>query len=244
MCKIFISESIERILKRIVDVYKKDIENHRVYCHSITKDGKTYTGTDTVRIKLEYFEEFKASLENGTSDLLICEKGKEDEAKLDLLDAISKWYEPLCQNDINAIENDVYVQEELMKLIIKMSSKKLKEAQNLLNFINDYSPEVEHYQIKDFRLVNSEEDFKKILTAYNTSQELTSLSSLKENFNDIRISMISMDAFEIYKKKGIYEDYKKFFTEHISDDLDSYIKMFNIWHDVRETAIFYIYVPK
>ncbi len=76
---IFLPESIERILERIGEAYKRDIKKHRSYYSSISKNGKKYTGTDTVKIQLEYFEEFKTSLENGTSQLLVCEEGKEDE---------------------------------------------------------------------------------------------------------------------------------------------------------------------
>ena len=54
-----------------------------------------------------------------------------------------------------------------------------------------------------------------------------------------------MDWTTIYKKKGIFEDYQRFCHEHIGDmGFDDALKMFNLWHDVRETAIYYIYAPR
>ena len=62
---IFLPESIERTLERIGDAYKRKIKN-----------GKKDKENNTVKTQLEYFEKFKASLENGTNQLLICEEGK------------------------------------------------------------------------------------------------------------------------------------------------------------------------
>ena len=54
-----------------------------------------------------------------------------------------------------------------------------------------------------------------------------------------------MDRMSIYKKKGIFEVYQRFCKEHLGDmNFDNAFKMFNLWHDERETAIYYIYAPK
>lgn len=58
---IYLPESVERTLARIEEAYKRDIKKRRSYYSSIIKDGKTYTGTDTVKIMLEDFKKFKAS---------------------------------------------------------------------------------------------------------------------------------------------------------------------------------------
>ena len=193
---IFLPESIERILERIGEAYKRDIKKRRSYYSSISKNGKKYTGTDTVKIQLEYFEEFKTSLENGTSQLLVCEEGKEDEAKIRLMN--SSW----GQDDA-------------------------------------------HYKIKDFRLVESEEEFEKILNKFDDAEELTASKWNIVDYTTIRVALVPMDRRTILIRKGLFEDYKRFYKEHLSDmNFDSAFKMFNLWHDVRETAIYYIYAPK
>lgn len=248
---IFVPESIERTLLRITEAYKRDIKKGKSYYSSISKDGKTYTGTDTVRIQLEYFEAFKEKLENGTSELLICEKGKENEAKIRLMYAIGKFLEPLWQNDIYLIVNDVYIQRGLISRIKKLStkSKTKKEALNLLEFINtahysSWGQDDENFEIRDFRLVDSEKDFDEILQKFKEAEELTA-RDLITDYTTIRVAWVPIDYITIYQKKGIYEEYLRFFSEHLNDsNFDDAIKMFNLWHDVRETAIYYIYAPK
>ena len=249
---IFLPESIERSLERIEEVYKRDIKKRRSYYHSISKNGKKYTGTDTVRIQLEYFQEFRESLENGTSPLLICEEGKEDEAKIRLMYAVWEWYEPLWGEDVYRVENDVYIQRGLKKRIERLSTepKTQKEALNLLGFLNNayqssWGQEDSRYKIKDFRLVKSEEEFEKILNKFKDAEELTASKRLIVDYTTIRVALVPMDWSTIHKKKGIFEEYQRFLNEHLYDrNFNNAFDMFNLWHDVRETAIYYIYAPE
>lgn len=238
---IFLPESIERTLERIGDAYKSKIKN-----------GKKDKENNTVKTQLEYFEKFKASLENGTNQLLICEEGKEDEAKIRLMYAVWEWYKPLCMEDIHRVENDAYIQNGLKERLERLCSdaKLKKEALNLLGFLNNaYSSSWgqgdTHYKIKDFRLVESEEEFEKILNEFYSAEELTASPWLIVEYTTIRVALVPMDWTTIYKKKGIFEDYQRFCHEHIGDmGFDDALKMFNLWHDVRETAIYYIYAPR
>lgn len=249
---IFLPESIERTLERLKEAYNRDIKKHRSYCSSISENGKTYTGTDTVKIVLKHFEEFKASLENGTSDLLVCKEGEEDEAKIRLMQAVLEWYKPLWMEDVYLVKNDVYIQRGLKKRIKELCSKRntKKEALNLLEFLNDaykssWSQEDELYKVRDFRLVKSKEEFEKILDKFDGVKDLTAIKSSIVDYTTIRVALVPMDLTTMYKKKGIFEDYQQFCKKHLGDtNFDDAIKMFNLWHDVRETAIYYIYAPK
>ena len=249
---IFLPESIERTLERIEEAYKKDIKKHKVYFSSILKDGKKYTGTDTVRIQLESFKQFKESLKCETSKFLVCEEGKEDDAKIRLMYAIREWYKPLLNEDIYRIENDVYIQSDLKKRLKKLSTKPRtkKEALNLLEFFNNafnssWGPVDSQYKIRDFRLVNSKEKFEKILNEFNNVEELTDDKDLVVDFTTIRVALVTMDWVTIYKRKGIFEEYQRFYKKHLgSMNFNDELKMFNLWHDVRETAIYYIYAPE
>ena len=248
---IYLPESVERTLKRIEEAYNRDIKKGRSYYSYITKDGKTYTGTDTVRIKLESFKEFKASLENGTSELLVCEEGEEEKAKIRLMNAIYRYYEPLWGDEIGIINNDVYIQRGLRKRIQSLTrhSQTKEEAKGLLEFIDrahysSWGQGDAYYKIRDFRLVNSEEEFEKILTELH-AEELTGQAYLLIDYTTIRVAWVAVDWRTIYKKKGINEDFQRLRKEHIGDmEFDDIWKNFDIWHDVRETAIYYIYAPK
>ena len=248
---IFLPESIKRILERIEEAYKRDIMRRRAYYSSISKNGKTYKGTDTVKFQLESFQEFKASLENGTSPLLTCEEGKEDEAKIRLMHAVYKWFEPLGMEDIYRIKNDVYIQRGLKSRIKKLSKnlKTKEESLCLLRFLNyayasSWGQEDENYEVRDFRLVESEEEFEKILKKYRDAEDLTANEGTVD-FTTIRVALVPIDEVSIYKDKGIWEEYRQFIERYlVCLKISDLIKMFNLWHDVRETAIYYIYVPK
>lgn len=248
---IFIPESIKRILKRIENAYQEDLAKGVAYCYAIDKNGQLYTGTDAVRIQLENFKEFKTSLEDGTSELLMCEEGKEDEAKIRLMHAIGKFYEPLSSKNIMIIKRDVYVQRGLKTRIKKFraKTKKYGEASNLLELIRDahwssWGQGDSEYEVRDLRLAESEAEFEAILTTEGAI-ELTKSKNLLVEFTSIRVALVTLDEMDIYQDKGIFEDYKRFLNEHLKcKDFDDAMKMFNLWHDVRETAIYYVYVPK
>lgn len=191
-------------------------------------------------------------MENGTSQLLVCEEGKEDEAKIRLMYAVWEWYEPLSMEDVYRVENDVYIQRGLRERIESLGNEceTQKEALNLLGFLNNaynssWGQEDAHYKIKDFRLVESEEEFERILNEFNGADELTASKWLIVDYTTIRVALVPMDWRTILKKKGIFEDYQRFCKEHLGDmNFDDAFKMFKLWHDVRETAIYYIYAPK
>ena len=119
---IFLPESIERTLERLKEAYNRDIKKHRSYCSSISENGKTYTGTDTVKIVLKHFEEFKASLENGTSDLLVCKEGEEDEGEVVIL--------KVEDSDDEESEEESYVSvedEDTLNKVFEIFKEKFKD---------------------------------------------------------------------------------------------------------------------
>lgn len=247
MKKIYLPESIERILERIEDIYNLELQNL-----SFFKNESDHTKVDAVKFQLEQFKEFKTSLENGTNILLLCEEGKEDESKVLLMHSIEKLYNHMSADNICRINNDVYIQTELQQRLKKLNRCKLlkTECKNILNFMHtaynsSWGQSDAYYKVKDFRLVESEEAFEEIISKFHDAEELTNHTLLISNFTTIRIAFVPMNFSTIYKKKGIWEDYQKFWKEHLSDNnLDTAIKMFNLWHDIRETAIYYIYVPE
>lgn len=248
---IYLSESIERILERTLEILKKDVERKRTCSSYALSEGKVYYGTDIAQMQLERFQEFKASLEDETNPLLVCDEGKEDEAKIRLMYAIAKFYEPLYQSDIDFITHDVHVQKGLREQIEKLSTqrKTKKEALSLLDFIdNAYSSSWgqmdENYKMRDFRLVETEEEFQKILDNFKEAEELVADKNIIK-FTTIRVAFIPIDCITLYKKKGIYEEYKRLLkTPFKGVCFEDVLEMFDLWHDVRETAIYCVYAPE
>ncbi len=214
---IYLSESIERMLERIEIVCKRDIKKCKAYFSMVTRDGKNYYGSDTVRFWLEDFKAFKAALLDGSSEYLKCEEGFEEEAKISLMQAIYAWMSPFWSDDISWIQNDVYVQRGLKKRIERLADlpETHDEAENLLNFIekaycSGWGQMDEYYKIKEFRMLDTEEEFEEILHSSTVAEELTRRKYLIVDFKVIRVAIIPEDWRSIHKKKGIFEDYNRF----------------------------------
>lgn len=234
---IFLPASIERTLERISEAYKRDIKKGRPYAKK----------------QLEVFEAFKASLENGTSELLNCNYGREYEAKIRLMHKIEKFYDPLLQSDLNLILNDVFIQNGLIAQLDKLcaDNKTQAGASALLNFIytahsSSWGPsDSDGFRIRDFRLAKSEKEFEEILNKFKNAEELSNSNNLFLDLATIRVAFIPVSREMIYKSKGIYEERSRFVNEIFATPLNfsDALKMYDLWHDVRETAIYYICAP-
>ncbi len=252
---IYLPEIFKRTFDRIEEIYRRDIAKGERYCSSITRRGTTYYGTDTVRVYLDMFREFREDLEKGTSPLLQCEDGYEEVAKVKLMHAVWDFYEPLSANDVYWVNNDVYASEELIQRLTDHAERKKtkKEAESILDFIKEgycsrWGQGDEHYKVRDFRLVTTVADFEEVLKEEN-AEELTGNSMNLMEFNTIRVALVPIERTTIYKKKGIMEDYIRFTHDLFQNPkneeaIDDGLKVWDIWHDVRATGIYYVYVPK
>ena len=231
--KLTLPKGIKRELGRIEEVYKSKIDR---------------------KVPLEEFLEFKKSLENGTNQILFYEEGGEGEAKIRLMHSMKKWFEPLSCYEVQQIENDVYVQRGLKSKLKKIcfDSKTKAEAKSLLNFIKNARTEAcgiedENYSVKKFRIVESKKEFETILKKFRASEitELITDKGTRVPFTTIRVATVPMDYLEMYKVKGIEEKFEKFNEDsRVCKSYGCKFKVFNLWHDVRRTVIFYVYVPE
>ena len=115
--RIFLPSHIIQKLHLLEETYKQAVKDGRSYYSGIYKQGKEYVGKDTARILLGEVKMFKESLEKGTNKLCWCEKGHEDEAKIEIVNAIYKYYAPLSYYEQNYIENEVHIEDGVLQRI-------------------------------------------------------------------------------------------------------------------------------
>lgn len=244
--RIFLPSHIIQKLYLLEETYKQAVKDGRSYYSGIYKQGKEYVGKDTARILLGEVKMFKESLEKGTNKLCWCEKGHEDEAKIEIVNAIYKYYAPLSYYEQNYIENEVHIEDGVLQRIYNFRYRIAfqNEAIPFLNFFANAKTSgagsgEEKYQIKDFRLIESEEEFEQILKKHSSSEEIT------EQKDSIRMIFCPKEKDDLYKEKGCWEAYKKLFEKYRKkDNLERAIKMFDVWNDIKETAVYYIYAPE
>ena len=178
---------------------------------------------------MEEFSKFKKELDEGSSQFLFCENGKEDEAKIRLMKKIFGYLSPLNVDDISWIMNDVRVQSGLKSRLrsLARNNKFRQEVSKLLNFIkNSYfsacSQFDEGVRDKEFRLVESKRTFEEILHSSGDVRELY-------QFTGIQVAMLLLDEVAVYYQRGIFDEYNKFLKRHLKDrDFTNAIEMFNL----------------
>lgn len=220
--KLYITGNIRRILEMIEQVYKKR------------------------KLPLEDFKKFRHSLENGSNDLLFYEEGQADEAKIHLMEEIKKYYSPMPMREVYRMIHSVEIERGLSSRLIQLKElpRTKAEATRLLTFMNTaqfscWGQVDENIEMKVFKLVASSEQFEKLLKDPNI-EELTQSYNLLIPFTTIRVAIKLIDYDTLYIDKGIYEDYIDCIKRHFSNPNPA-IEMFNFWHGVMSTAIFYIY---
>ena len=219
----------------------------------MTSNGKTYTGTALVKQYRKSFRKFKASLEDGSSKFLKCDLGKEDHAKVQLLYELWRWGDPFSCEDWNRIFGDVFVQRKLRSRLEEhmRGGKVAVEAKSLLKFINNaygssWGQQDSDYRVRDFRLVETEEEFEELLHSSTVAEELTRGPYLIESFNYIRVMWIPDDFRTVHKQKGIFEDYNLWAANINWNEIDfgDAVKAYNMWHGITNRANYFVYIPK
>lgn len=220
--KLYITSNIRRILEMIEQTYKRR------------------------KVPLEDFKKFRRSLENGSNNLLFYEEGQADMAKIRLMEEIKKYYTSMPRREVYRMIHRVEIERGLISRLTQL--KKLPntkaEATKLLTFINAaqfscWGQIDEKIEMRFFKLVTSREKFEELLKFPNI-EELTQSPNQPVPFTTIRLAIKLIDYDTLYRNNGIYEDYIECLKRHSSNPNPA-IEMFNFWHGVMNTAVFYIY---
>ena len=245
---IIIPEHVKKHVDRIIAQYEAAYEERRSFSRKITVGDKEYVGLQTTQFWLEDLKQFRTALE--TQELAIFQ-GTEEDVIAKIYNAIQDYYEPLNAEAISEITKVVWVQSQLRRELKKAAKKRRKtcqEARGILDYIKNakhiaWSQDDECVQRKIFKLVKTNEEFEFILKS--NKDKCTELTvECSEPFEMIRIAMVEISFKEQYQSKHIVKEYKKLFDAHKLDWKQRAFDQFNFWHDVMNTAVYYVFIPQ
>lgn len=185
-------------------------------------------------------------MKTGQHHLLDYHPGESDNQKMKLMRSISSYLAPLPSPEINRVRNRVIIDRGIQYRLKKMcrTTETCKEATALTGFIDNaynssWGNSDEFFPDKIFRLINSKEEWEKLLKT-KVIELLTSSPNVRPTFSTIQVAMELKNSEEIYKEMGLYEDYRDCIERHFPSPGQA-IKMFAFWHGIAPTAIFYIH---
>lgn len=240
-----IKSHVDRIIKEYELLYT---QGHKVALQFL-RGNRLYSGIETTKYCLDSIKNFKALLNHPTGELF---SGTEFEIQKKIYQKIYEFYKPLSPDAICRITHDVICQGQLEDAI-KVARKNPtihEDAVRISKFISNgrttsWSESDEKVNRKIFKLVKTEELFEALLnrTGKDTTIEITSESN--NPCSQIRIAFQYLEIPSIYRKQARYRVYKEFWeAPHSIEDFDLDFAIFNMWNDITETGIYYVYIPQ
>lgn len=240
-----LSKSVRRTLERVDKTIEKDIENGIIYPSTVAINGIVHVGPDATEVQSKIFKKFRQSLEDGTNILMQYKDG--EKAMLDIIEVIWDFYEPFTKTQILNIENDAYIEADLIRRLEKFQqiNKNDKEAKALMNFFNNpcasaWGQEDLWCGVRKFKLVKSLEEYNNILRKKGIQDITTNTNAIEEC--NIRVAFSYMSEDEAMIQKGFHWDYNKRFKCKYSGE-ESALRKYKIWNDIRSVGEYYIYIP-
>lgn len=200
---------------------------------------KAYEHLD-IDSNVEELKKLRTNLDTREGKLL---EGADEEVYQNIYDKIEYFFHYIPVDVVREIIYDVHVQRQLIKALEKASKSKgaLKaDAILLMEFIQEakhvaWSQLDAYVNRRSFKLV-SKEMFEKMLSR----KEVTELTPGTINpYRKIRVAMEKEDTFTQYRKKHIFRKFRALCKKYNGEGIDA----FNFWYDVKDTAIYYVYIP-
>ena len=171
-------------------------------------------------------------------------EGADKEVYQNVYDKIEYFLYYIPVSLVREIIYEVHVQSQLIKALEKASNSKdalkANDAMNLMEFIQQakhvsWSQADAYVERRRFKLV-SKEMYEKMLSR----KEVTELTPGAINpYRKIRVAMEEEDTYTQYRKKHIFRKFSTLCKKYNGEGIDA----FNFWYDVKDTAIYYVYIP-
>lgn len=251
--KIIIPEHIKTMVNRIVKEYESLSEiktpeerlNEKISWRIETAD-KTYVNNECYLYFLQSAQKFRKELDSQDTEFF--KENDEYQLQKKIVFRIEYYLSYLPVNSCYLVTRDISCEEKLEKALKRKRFKKgvRKEALSLLNFIQkrqlcSWEQIDEYVDCCFFKYINSEQELENLLS----QQEYIELTPGNiEPFKEIRVAYLEQSKYEIYEKKGILNEFEMLLNEYRNDDLNIHLKVFDMWNDIKETGIYYVFIPK
>lgn len=236
---------VDRIIKEYEKLYRQGYK----ICLQMLRGNRIYSGLETTEYCLNSVKHFRRLLDNPEGELFT---GTETDIRKKIYLKICEFYKPLSQEAICRITHSVDCQGQLERALqaAKKDPSTAEDAKKLSCFIANgrvlnWGQCDEHINSKVFKLVKSEDAFEKLLsrTDEDTTVEITQISI--SPYTKIRVALQTIDIPTMYRKQVRVREFKNFWEGyHAPDEFDIEYTIFNMWNDITETGIYYVYIPK
>lgn len=235
---------VDRIAKEYEKLYQ---QGHKIALQMI-RGNRTYSGIETTAYYLNCVKQFRKLLDNPAGDFFT---GTEMEINKRIYFKICEFYHPLSKEAVSRITHKVECQGQLDKAL--RTAKKYpctaEDAKKVSQYIaNARIATLDSYDdniySKIFKLVKSEDAFEKLLsrTDSDTTVEICQING--NPLTAIRVALQTIDIPTMYRKQVRVREFRDFWEGyHAPDEFDIEYTIFNMWNDITETGIYYVYIP-
>ena len=192
-------------------------------------------------------KDFEIALDKQEDELF--QKDDEYRIKKEIVFYIKNYLEVLPRESYYNVYREVYCDEKIKKLIRKRKFQDQvikEEVDKFKEFIKNrknvsWSQDDAYVDSCIFKFVSTEQDFEEVLSSQKC-EELT--PGCKEKFTRIRIAFLEKTERDIYEERGLLDEVKRFYDEHIqNNNIESDLETFDMWHNIKRTGIYYVFVP-
>ena len=240
-----IKQHVDRIVREYELLYS---QGHKIALQFL-RGNRIYSGLETTKYYLDSIKDFRILLNKPEGEFFT---GTEFEIQKRIYEKICEYYKPLSPEAICRITHDVVCQGQLDEAIraAKKNLSTFKDAVHISRFIANgctlnWGDCDERVNRKIFKLVKTEECFENLL---NRAEKQPFVEITNDGFipcTQIRVAFQFLEIPDIYRKKARYRDYRNFWeSPHRVEDFDLNYTIFNMWNDVTETGVYYVYIPQ
>ena len=240
---------IKAHVNRIIREYEILVHQGHKIALQVFKDNHMYSGIETTEYFLKSARHFRKLLDTQKEYLI---SQTEEEFRKKVYFKICEFYEPLSEVAIKRINHSSQCQGQLEELL--RSAKKdpniYHEAKFISWFISNaciqhWCDEDETIACKEFKLVKSEEAFEKLINTPGRYPTIEITQSGKIPFSHFRIALQKFNIEDCYRKRSKLREYRNFWeSSHNIEEFSTDCEIFNIWNNISETGIYYVYFSK
>lgn len=240
---------IKAHVNRIIREYEILVHQGHKIALQIFRNNRMYSGVETTEYFLETVKHFRKLLDT-QEEYLICQT--EEEFRKKVYFKICEFSKPLSEKAILRITHSYTCQGQLEDALraARKDPNLYHEAEFISWFISNgctehWSDVDETIIHKEFKLVRSKETFEKIVSGKGKYPTVEITQSGKIPFAHFRVAMQKFSIEDCYRKQSKRREYHDFWERpHNIEEFSTDCDIFNLWNNVSETGVYYVYFPK
>lgn len=240
---------IKAHVNRIVREYELLLHQGHKIALQLFRNNRMYSGLETTEYFLKSARHFRNLLDTQGEYLAAA---TEEEFRRKVYQKICEFYNPLSETAILRITHSTACQEQLERALraAKKNLSLASDAKFLSWFISNaciqsWCPADESINHKEFKLVKTEEAFEKLLSGQEKYPTIEITQDGNAPYSRFRIALQTIDIEACYRKQSRVREYRNFWDNyHNIEEFDTDYKIFNMWNNITETGIYYVYIPQ